>query len=87
MRFYSCDLSKTFPGVEVTVGMDTDEGGRWPYAATATAVVAMGAKHFNKEVSVSTANFTPRSIHSVCVISLALCVCVCRRFMLIQACK
>ena len=41
------------PGVEITVGQDKDDGGRWPYAGTASAVEEMGAKHVNKEVHIS----------------------------------
>jgi len=41
------------PGVEITVGHDKDDGGRWPYAGTAGAVEQMGAKHVNKEVHIS----------------------------------
>ena len=50
---WSLFLPQTFPEVEVTVGMDDKEGGRWPYADTAAAVQAMGAKHVNKDVTVS----------------------------------
>lgn len=53
MCVYSPLLPQTFPEVEVTVGMDIEEGGRWPYADTAAAVQAMGAKHVNKDVTVS----------------------------------
>jgi enhancing lycopene biosynthesis protein 2 len=45
--------SKVIPGVELTVGMDKDDNGKWPYAGTAEAVQAMGSKHFNREVTVS----------------------------------
>ena len=41
------------PGVEITVGHDKDDGGRWPYAGTADAVEQMGAKHVNKDVHIS----------------------------------
>ena len=41
------------PGVEITVGYDKDDGGRWPYAGTAGAVEQMGAKHVNKDVHIS----------------------------------
>lgn len=43
--------AKVLPGVEITVGHDTDEGGRWPYAGTAGAVVSMGAKHVIRDVT------------------------------------
>ena len=52
----ACDETislQTFPQVEVTVGMDKEEGGKWPYAGTAAEVQAMGAKHVNKDVTVS----------------------------------
>ncbi|XP_059825011.1 glutamine amidotransferase-like class 1 domain-containing protein 3, mitochondrial isoform X4 [Hypanus sabinus] len=42
--------AKVLPGVEVTVGHEEDEGGRWPYAGTAAAIKAMGAKHRVTEV-------------------------------------
>lgn len=42
--------AKLIPGVEITVGHDKDDGGRWPYAGTADAVEQMGAKHVNKDV-------------------------------------
>lgn len=41
------------PGVEITVGQDKDDAGRWPYAGTADAVKQMGAKHINKDVHIS----------------------------------
>ena len=34
--------------------MDKDDGGRWPYSATASAIETMGANHINKNVTVST---------------------------------
>ena len=37
----------------MTVGMDKEEGGRWPYCGTAAAIETMGAKHINKNVTVS----------------------------------
>ncbi|XP_022779069.1 ES1 protein homolog, mitochondrial-like [Stylophora pistillata] len=43
--------AKLIPGVEITVGQDKDDGGRWPYAGTADAVQQMGAKHINKDVN------------------------------------
>lgn len=42
--------AKTFKGCEVTVGMDTECGGRFPYAGSAGAINAMGAQHINKDV-------------------------------------
>lgn len=43
--------AKLIPGVEITVGQDKDDGGRWPYPGTADAVQQMGAKHINKDVN------------------------------------
>ena len=43
--------AKVLPGVELTVGHESDEGGRWPYASTAGAIVSMGAKHIVKDVT------------------------------------
>ncbi|XP_069745267.1 glutamine amidotransferase-like class 1 domain-containing protein 3, mitochondrial [Narcine bancroftii] len=37
--------ARVLPGVEVTVGHEEEEGGRWPYAGTAAAITVMGAKH------------------------------------------
>ncbi|KAJ7392498.1 hypothetical protein OS493_012167 [Desmophyllum pertusum] len=45
--------AKLIPGVEITVGQDKDDAGRWPYAGTADAVKQMGAKHINKDVHIS----------------------------------
>uniref|UniRef100_UPI00398EC4E6 glutamine amidotransferase-like class 1 domain-containing protein 3, mitochondrial n=1 Tax=Pristiophorus japonicus TaxID=55135 RepID=UPI00398EC4E6 len=42
--------AKVLPGVEVTVGHEEEEGGKWPYAGTAAAICAMGAKHMVSEV-------------------------------------
>ncbi|XP_073407178.1 glutamine amidotransferase-like class 1 domain-containing protein 3, mitochondrial isoform X2 [Dendrobates tinctorius] len=38
------------PGVEVTVGQEEEQGGKWPYAGTAKAIKALGGKHCAKEV-------------------------------------
>ncbi|XP_032351291.1 glutamine amidotransferase-like class 1 domain-containing protein 3A, mitochondrial isoform X3 [Camelus ferus] len=43
--------AKVLSGVEVTVGHEQEEGGRWPYAGTAEAIKALGAKHCVKEVT------------------------------------
>lgn len=43
--------AKVLRGVEVTVGHEQEEGGKWPYAGTAEAIKALGAKHFVKEVA------------------------------------
>ncbi|XP_066497232.1 glutamine amidotransferase-like class 1 domain-containing protein 3, mitochondrial [Hoplias malabaricus] len=43
--------AKVLPGVEVTVGHEEEEGGKWPYAGTAQAITALGAKHKAKEVN------------------------------------
>lgn len=45
--------AKVLPGVELTVGHDTDEGGKWPYSGTAGALGKLGAKHVVKDVTVS----------------------------------
>lgn len=45
--------AKVLHGVEVTVGHEQEEGGRWPYAGTAEAIKALGAKHCVKEVTIS----------------------------------
>uniref|UniRef100_A0A8C5KLS6 Glutamine amidotransferase like class 1 domain containing 3A n=1 Tax=Jaculus jaculus TaxID=51337 RepID=A0A8C5KLS6_JACJA len=37
--------AKVIRGVEVTVGHEQEEGGKWPYAGTAEAIKALGAKH------------------------------------------
>ncbi|XP_035378969.1 glutamine amidotransferase-like class 1 domain-containing protein 3A, mitochondrial [Electrophorus electricus] len=44
-------VAKVLPGVEVTVGHEEERGGRWPYAGTAQAIVALGGKHKVKEVT------------------------------------
>ncbi|CAL8267470.1 unnamed protein product [Lota lota] len=41
--------AKLLPGVEVTVGHEEEEGGRWPHAGTVLAIKALGAKHCVKE--------------------------------------
>ncbi|XP_067897404.1 glutamine amidotransferase-like class 1 domain-containing protein 3, mitochondrial [Heterodontus francisci] len=43
--------AKVLPGVEVTVGHEEEEGGKWPYAGTAAAISAMGGKHAVSEVN------------------------------------
>ncbi|XP_064833016.1 glutamine amidotransferase-like class 1 domain-containing protein 3, mitochondrial [Oncorhynchus masou masou] len=43
--------AKLLPGVEVTVGHEEENGGKWPYAGTAGAIKALGAKHIVKEVT------------------------------------
>jgi enhancing lycopene biosynthesis protein 2 len=45
--------AKVLKGVELTVGHEEEEGGRWPYAGTAGAIKQMGAKHVPKDVDVS----------------------------------
>ncbi|XP_053561687.1 glutamine amidotransferase-like class 1 domain-containing protein 3, mitochondrial isoform X1 [Bombina bombina] len=42
--------AKVLPGVEVTVGQEDEQGGKWPYAGTAKAISALGGKHCAKEV-------------------------------------
>ncbi|XP_047574790.1 glutamine amidotransferase-like class 1 domain-containing protein 3, mitochondrial isoform X3 [Lutra lutra] len=43
--------AKVLRGVEVTVGHEQEEGGRWPYAGTVEAIKALGAKHCVKGVT------------------------------------
>ncbi|XP_076724999.2 glutamine amidotransferase-like class 1 domain-containing protein 3, mitochondrial isoform X2 [Callospermophilus lateralis] len=43
--------AKVLRGVEVTVGHEQEEGGKWPYAGTAEAIKALGAKHCVKGVT------------------------------------
>lgn len=43
--------AKVLPGCELTVGHDSEEGGRYPYAATAVAIKQLRAKHINKTVT------------------------------------
>ncbi|XP_004602544.1 glutamine amidotransferase-like class 1 domain-containing protein 3, mitochondrial [Sorex araneus] len=43
--------AKVLGAVEVTVGHEQEEGGKWPYAGTAEAIKALGAKHCVKEVT------------------------------------
>ena len=45
--------AKVLPNVTVTVGCDDEDGGRWPYAGTAGAIVKMGANHINADVTIS----------------------------------
>lgn len=45
--------AKVLRGVEVTVGHEQEEGGKWPYAGTAEAIKALGAKHCVKAVTIS----------------------------------
>ncbi|KFO28102.1 ES1 protein like protein, mitochondrial [Fukomys damarensis] len=43
--------AKVLSGVEVTVGHEQEEGGKWPYAGTAEAIKALGAKHCVKALA------------------------------------
>uniref|UniRef100_A0A9L0IS25 Glutamine amidotransferase class 1 domain containing 3 n=3 Tax=Equus asinus TaxID=9793 RepID=A0A9L0IS25_EQUAS len=43
--------ARVLRGVEVTVGHEQEEGGKWPYAGTAEAIKALGAKHCVKGVT------------------------------------
>ncbi|EFB16253.1 hypothetical protein PANDA_015513, partial [Ailuropoda melanoleuca] len=45
--------AKVLHGVEVTVGHEQEEGGKWPYAGTVEAIKALGAKHCVKGVTIS----------------------------------
>ncbi|XP_071369681.1 glutamine amidotransferase-like class 1 domain-containing protein 3, mitochondrial [Centroberyx affinis] len=44
-------VAKLLPGVEVTVGHEEEEGGKWPYAGTAQAIKSLGANHCVKDVT------------------------------------
>lgn len=55
--------AKVLRGVEVTVGHEQEEGGRWPYAGTAEAIKALGAKHCVKGVTIS---FPAAGVAAVC---------------------
>merc|ERR1712018_279807 len=44
-------VAKVLDGVSVTVGSDKEGDARWPYAGTAGAINAMGAKHVVKDVT------------------------------------
>ncbi|PVD30911.1 hypothetical protein C0Q70_10186 [Pomacea canaliculata] len=43
--------AKLFPGCEVTVGSDVEEGDKWPNVGAAKAIQAMKAKHVKKDVT------------------------------------
>nr|XP_023414917.1 ES1 protein homolog, mitochondrial [Loxodonta africana] len=43
--------ARVLHGIEVTVGHEQEEGGKWPYAGTAEAIKALGAKHCVKDVT------------------------------------
>lgn len=43
-------VAKVLPGCEITVGNDSESGGKWPYAGTVEAVKILGAEHFVKDV-------------------------------------
>ncbi|XP_037686650.1 glutamine amidotransferase-like class 1 domain-containing protein 3A, mitochondrial [Choloepus didactylus] len=43
--------AKVLRGVEVTVGHEQEEGGKWPYAGTVEAIRALGSKHCAREVT------------------------------------
>lgn len=45
--------ARVLRGVEVTVGHEQEEGGRWPYAGTVEAIKALGARHCVKDVTIS----------------------------------
>ena len=44
---------KSLPGVEVTIGSEDTEGGRWPYAEMTQSVKALGCTHVPKLATVS----------------------------------
>lgn len=43
--------AKLFPGCEVTLGQESEGGGRWPHASTVATIKQMGAKHVKTEVT------------------------------------
>ncbi|XP_051565354.1 glutamine amidotransferase-like class 1 domain-containing protein 3, mitochondrial [Myxocyprinus asiaticus] len=43
--------AKVLPGVDVTVGQEEEEGGKWPNAGTTQVITALGAKHTAKNVT------------------------------------
>ena len=45
--------AKLFPGCEVTLGQESEGGGRWPHASTVATIKQMGAKHVKTEVTIS----------------------------------
>ena len=45
--------AKVLRSVEVTVGHEQEEGGKWPYAGTAQVIKALGAKHCVTGVTIS----------------------------------
>lgn len=45
--------AKVLRGVEVTVGHEQEEGGKWPHAGTAEVIKALGAKHCVMGVTIS----------------------------------
>ncbi|XP_049566379.1 glutamine amidotransferase-like class 1 domain-containing protein 3, mitochondrial isoform X1 [Orcinus orca] len=45
--------AKVLRSVEVTVGHEQEEGGRWPHAGTAQVIKALGAKHCVTGVTIS----------------------------------
>lgn len=42
--------AKVLPGCEITVGGESSDGGRWPYAGTVEGVKTLGATHVVKDV-------------------------------------
>jgi len=42
--------ARTLPGCELTMGQDTPQDGKFPYAGACGAATTMGAKHINKNV-------------------------------------
>lgn len=39
--------------MQVTVGQDSEQDGKWPYSGTAGAIQVMGGQHNNREINVS----------------------------------
>ncbi|CAB1346912.1 unnamed protein product [Coregonus sp. 'balchen'] len=56
----------------VTVGHEEEKGGKWPYAATAGAIKALGAKHIIKEAHVDQKNKVVTSPAFMCETQLHL---------------
>ncbi|XP_062511466.1 glutamine amidotransferase-like class 1 domain-containing protein 3, mitochondrial [Corticium candelabrum] len=44
-------VAKVLPGCSVTVGHNTEEDGKWPYASTAEAIDKMGSQHVVKDLN------------------------------------
>ena len=49
--FHNIMSFQLLPGCSVTVGHDSEEDGKWPYASTAAAIDSMGGKHVVKDLN------------------------------------